>query len=158
MKLVSGLLIGLVVGVLLTGLVGWNIMPGMMLKEVPSPYGVEETVQKIESAALSENWVVASVKPLHQSVKKNGGGDLPPIMLVNLCQPHHAFNSLDVDENKKISVFMPCTISVFQKSDGSTWIGAMNAGLLGSMFGGRVAEVMKQVSTDQQHFIESARN
>ena len=77
-------------------------------------------------------------------------------MLVNLCQPNHAFNILSEDDNKKISVFMPCTISVFQKSDGKTYIGNMNAGLLGSMFGDTVAEVMAEVSVEQQAFIEFA--
>ena len=34
---------------------------------------------------------------------------------------------------------MPCTISVYEKSDGKTYIGSMNAGLLGRVFGGTVA-------------------
>ena len=82
------------------------------------------------------------MKPLHKSVLKYGGGELRPVMLVNLCQPNHAFNILREDGNKIISVFMPCTISVYQKSDGKTSIGTMNAGLLGEIFGGTVADVM----------------
>jgi uncharacterized protein (DUF302 family) len=156
MKFTIGLVIGLVAGIILTGLIGWSIMPGSMLKEYPSPYGVDETVDKIKSKALNSNWVVSGVKPLHESIKKHGGGNTRPVMLVNLCQPNHAFNILEQDENRKVSVFMPCTISVFQKSDGSTWIGAMNAGLMGRMFGGRVAEVMSMVSDEQQRFIEFA--
>ncbi|HGG58317.1 MAG TPA: DUF302 domain-containing protein, partial [Gammaproteobacteria bacterium] len=43
--------------------------------------------------------------------------------------------------------------------DGKTYIGAMNASLLGSMFGGKVAEVMAgAVSDDQQSFIAAAVN
>jgi uncharacterized protein (DUF302 family) len=49
---------------------------------------------------------------------------------------------------------MPCTISVYEKSDGKAYIGSMNAGLLGKMFGGTVAEIMgEKVADDQQAFI-----
>ena len=132
-------------------------MAGMMLHENLSPYGIEETINKIKENAISKGWVIPSVKPLHKSVLKYGGGELRPVMLVNLCQPNHAFNILREDENKIISVFMPCTISVYQKSDGKTYIGTMNAGLLGEIFGGTVADVMGEVAVDQQSFIEFAK-
>ena len=107
--------------------------------------------------AEAHGWVVSSTKKLHKSIKKHGGHVLPPVVLVNLCQPDHAYKILDEDGNKQVSVFMPCTISVYQKDDGSTWIGTMNAGLLGRMFGGTVAEVMGgAVAADQQKFIAFA--
>ena len=149
MKIISGM----VIGVALALAIGWSIMPTMMLHEYQSPYNVQETVDKIKENALSKGWVVAGVKPLHKSIKKNGGGDILPVMLVNLCQANHAYSILQEDENKKVSVFMPCTISVYKKADGKTYVGALNAGLLGKMFGGTVAEVMSVVSLDQQGFI-----
>ena len=157
MKNAVGITFGFVLGAIVTGFVGWTMMPGMMLHENLSPYGIDETVNKIKENATSKGWVVPSVKPLHKSVLKHGGGELRPIMLVNLCQPNHAFNILREDRSKKISVFMPCTISVYQKSDGKTYVGTMNAGLLGEMFGGTVAEVMGEVAVDQQSFIEFAK-
>ena len=49
---------------------------------------------------------------------------------------------------------MPCTISVYQKTDGNIYVGTMNAGLLGKMFGGNVAKVMGgDVASQQQKFI-----
>jgi Uncharacterized conserved protein len=157
MKTVMAMVVGAVVGVVVTAAVGWNVMPGMMLHETASPLSTAETVDKIKENALSKGWVVSDVKPLHESVKKHGGKDLKPVMLVNLCQATHASNILEQDQNKKISVFMPCTISVYEKSDGKAYIGSMNAGLLGTMFGGKVAEVMKDVSAEQQSFIAFAQ-
>ncbi len=158
MKLGS-FIVGLIVGAALLGIVGWKMAPGMMLKEYQSPNSVEQTVEKLKAAALAKGWVVPSIKPLHKSIKKHGGGDLPPVMLVNLCQADHAYNILKDDASKIVSVMMPCTISVYQKGDGKTYIGAMNASLLGSMFGGKVAEVMAgAVSDDQQSFIAAAVN
>ncbi len=149
--------LGTVFGIALLGIVGWNSMPKMMLKETPSAYSVEETVQRISATAKEKGWVVASVKPLSKSIAKHGGGSLPPVMLVNLCQAHHAHKILSNDANKIVSVMMPCTISVYEKEDGKTYIGSMNAGLLGTMFGGEVAEVMSgPVSKEQKQFIASA--
>ncbi len=150
-------IIGAIVGAGLLAAAGWKMMPGMMLKEYQSPYGIEETVKRISDNAINKGWVVADVKPLHKSVIKNGGGELPPVMLVNLCEANHAYNILKDDSNKVVSVMMPCTISVYQKADGKAYIGTMNAGLLGKMFGGVVAEVMgKEVAADQQSFIDFA--
>ena len=114
--------------------------------------------KKIREAAVQKGWVVSSVARLNDSVKKHGGGELPKIRLVNLCQAHHAYKILSEDKNKKVSVMMPCTISVYEKSDGKTYIGTMNAGLLGKMFGGTVAEVMgNTVAKEQQEFIGFAK-
>lgn len=157
MKNIAGMTLGFILGVIVTGIIAWTMMPGMMLHEKLSPYDIEETVDKIKQNAISKGWVVPSVKPLHKSISKHGAGDLPAVMLVNLCQPDHAFNILREDGNKKISVFMPCTISVYEKSDGKTYIATMNAGLLGDMFGGTVAEVMGEVAVDQQSFITFAK-
>ena len=151
---ISSLLIGFVAGVILVSVAGWLMMPGLMLKEYQSPFGVEETVEQISQRAMAEGWVVSGVTPLNNSVKKHGGGDLPPVSLINLCEAHHAFNILKEDENKIVSVMMPCTMSVYQKADGKTYIGTMNAGLLGKMFGGTVAKVMGgEVAEQQEKFI-----
>jgi uncharacterized protein (DUF302 family) len=150
----KSLLIGIVVGIALAGATGWLLTPGLMLREYPSPLGVEETVERIKQNALAEGWVVSSVMPLNDSIKQHGGGELPPVRLVNLCQAQHAFKILSADDNKVVSVMMPCTIGVYQKSDGKTYVGTMNAGLLGRAFGGVVARVMGgDVAEAQQRFI-----
>ena len=154
MKTFWRVIIGVVAGILIVCVAGWIMMPKMMLKEYESPFSVEETVEKIKANAVAEGWVVGSVIPLHQSIKKHGGYDQTPVMLVNLCQADHAHKILQSDDTKIVSVMMPCTISVYQKTDGSTYIGAMNAGLMGKMFGGVVAEVMgDMVAKQQKRFI-----
>jgi uncharacterized protein (DUF302 family) len=153
---ILNILFGLVAGVALLGIAGWQAMPGMMLKEAVSPYDLDKTVATIKENALEAGWVVPSIKPLHKSVKKHGGGDVLPVMLVNLCQAHHASRILNVDNDRMISVMMPCTISVYKKQDGKTYIGYMNAGMMGKVFGGNVADVMSEVSKQQQSFIAFA--
>lgn len=158
MKSLGLFIMGFVVGAAALGVVAYSAAPNMMLKELQSPYGVEESVAKIKEGAEKLNkekgtkWVVPSVKALHKSIKKHGGDDVMPVMLVNLCEPFHASKILVEDDARIVSVMMPCTLSVYEKSDGKTYVGHMNAGLLGRMFGGVVAEVMGEVD-DQQHDI-----
>jgi uncharacterized protein (DUF302 family) len=148
---IANIIIGFIFGIIVTGTTIWQIMPGMMLTERASPFSLDETIEKISSNAQAEGWIVSSIQPLHKSVKKHGGGNLSPVILINLCQANHAYNILKEDNNKVISVMMPCTISVYQKSDGRVYVGTMNAGLLGTMFGGTVAEVMGGAVAAQQH-------
>ncbi|MCK5784887.1 MAG: DUF302 domain-containing protein [Desulfobacterales bacterium] len=150
MKAFGNIIVGMIIGILVVCVAGWVMMPKMMLNEYESPYSVAETVEKIKANALAEGWVVSSVTPLHQSVKKHGNYDLSPVMLINLCQAGHAHKILNDDDTKIVSVMMPCTISVYQKTDGKAYVGAMNAGLMGKMFGGVVAEVMGNVVAKQQ--------
>jgi uncharacterized protein (DUF302 family) len=154
MKTLPSILIGFVVGVAVTGILGWKMAPGLMLKETQSPYNAEKTVEIIQENARSREWVIPSVTPFHKSVKKTTGHDIPPVYLVNICKGDYAYEILKDDSNKIVSVFMPCTISVYEKSDGKAYIGSMNAGLLGKMFGGTVAEIMgNKVAEDQKVFI-----
>ncbi len=150
-------IIGIILGVFATAAIGWVMVPSLMCTETLSPYSVEETAQKIKQSALATGWVVPSISKLQKSIKEHGGGELPPVNLINLCHAEHAFNLLKSDANKYISVMMPCTISVYQKSDGKTYISAMNAGLLGKMFGGEISRIMAgPVAEDQQAFITAA--
>ena len=59
-------------------------------EERPSPVGLDETVARITKAAEAEGWSVQSVIKLEESVKKNGGPEVRPVRLVNLCQASHA--------------------------------------------------------------------
>jgi len=154
--------IGFVVGIIVTGFAVWMMAPGMMLGEIKSPYGPDKTVKMIQKEIKKLNeqegteWVNPKVKPLHKSIKKHGAGDLRPVYLVNLCEPSHAKRILEGDNRKKMSVMMPCTVTVYEKSNGETYIGHMNPGIMGSMFGGVVAEVMGEVAAQQEEFFTFA--
>lgn len=152
----KSLITGFVAGIVIVAALAWFAMPGLMLQEHASPYGVDETVERIRRNAVDQGWVVSGVRRLDESIRKHGGGDLPPVRLINVCQADHAHRILDEGDQRIVSVMMPCTISVYEKG-GETYIGTMNAGLMGRMFGGTVAEVMgRQVAAQQKRFIEFA--
>jgi uncharacterized protein (DUF302 family) len=148
------IVLSFILGVLVTATAGWFSMPSLMLNEYESPFNTDKTVETIAENAKANGWVVPGISKLHKSIKKHGGYDLRPVYLVNLCNAKHAYNILKNDEHKIISTMMPCTISVYEKADGKTYIGTMNAALLGKMFGGDIAQTFGvEVARDQQKFI-----
>ena len=154
MKTFPSIVIGFVAGITVAGVFAGYMAPSLILKETKSLYNAEKTVEVIQANAKSRGWVIPSVTPIHKSIKNHTGHELPPIYLVNICKGEYAYNILKEDQNKIVSVFMPCTISVYEKTDGHAYIGSINAGLLGKMFGGTVAEIMgDKVADDQRVFI-----
>ena len=149
--------LGILIGAVGTGGVLYATASDLMVKEQASPVGVEDTVQRITKVAEADGWKVLGIRKLHESIKKHTGEDVRPVHLVDLCEPHHAKKILEGDETRTVSVFMPCTISVYEKSDGKAYICSTNAQLLGKLFGGTVAEVMGgPVAESQAKFVETA--
>ena len=150
---VLGLLLGLVgAGLLLVGFAA-----DLGIRETASPVGLEETVTRIQAAAVKEGWIVKSVMALDESVRKNGGGEVLPVRVMNICEAKHAGRILREDDARKVSVMMPCRISVYTKSDGKTYIASMNAALVARLFPGVVSNVMGgPVAEAQQRFVDAA--
>lgn len=135
-----------------------GINPRDMILEEVSPYGLDETVKRLTDTAKAEGWVVGAVRPMHKSVKKNGGPDVLPVMLVELCSPQDAGALLLDDASRYSSVMMPCTISVYEKTDGKVYVAHVNAKMIGMLFGGKVGEVMGgPVAAAQEKFLNAVR-
>jgi uncharacterized protein (DUF302 family) len=128
-----------------------------MVDEVQSPVGAAETVERLQRAAEAEGWRVLAVRRLHESVKQHAGIDVLPVHVVEICHPAEAAKILAEDDARRVSVFMPCSISVYEKKDGKAYLASTNAGLLGRLFGGVVADVMGgSVADAQRRFVVAA--
>ena len=132
--------------------------PRMLIEEHQSAFAIDETVERLSDAAKAEGWTVAGVRKLDENIAKNGGPRLRPVRIVELCQPHYAGALLEEDENGRLSAMMPCTISVYEKSDGRAYVAAFNVSLLGPLLGGKAANVFeKSVAPDQEAILRSVR-
>ena len=130
-------------------------MKSMMVEERVSPMGFDETVNKIIANAEANGWVIpqkgkGNPSYLHKSVKKHIGKDVLPVAVIKLCNPNYAHQILSDDDARYVSVMMPCSISVYKKQDGKTYVANLKTARMGSMMGGTVADVMDgPVSGDQ---------
>lgn len=135
------IVIGIVVGIALTVTLMLVAVPKMMLVETPSPYGFAETVKRIETNVEKGGWTISHTFDIQKSLKKHGK-ESNPVTVIKICHPEHAAAVLNDDKAAFASVLMPCSISVYEKSDGKTYVSTMNAGLMGRMFGGTISKVM----------------
>ncbi len=140
---------GFAVGVLLTVVVGWSIMPGMMIVTEESRLNVEDTVALIEKAVVEQGWVVSGTTDMNRSLAKHGVEFEPRVKVVKLCKPEYAQSVLKTDRD--VACLMPCSISVWEGDNGRVYVAKMNTGLMGKMFGGNIAKVMGGQVAEDEH-------
>lgn len=122
--------------------------PMHMLLEVPSPLGFEETLTRIEANAKDQGWKVPKKWKVNfqRNMLKITDVDIGPNQVLKMCEPFAAVELLKQDRYKMLAAMMPCTIAVYQKSDGKTYVAMMNLELMGQMYGGDVATMANELA------------
>lgn len=131
--------------------------PDLMLHEQVSPYDFERTLQTITDHAKTRGWKVPKVYDFQETIRKEGGGDIGKVRVIELCQPKYAGELLKSDEHKVMSVMMPCAIGIYEKSDGKTYVATLNMKLMSKVFGGPVGEMLAQVAEDDAAMLSFLR-
>lgn len=146
-------LTALLIGALLTGFVGYNAAPGMMMLEDESLYGFDETVALFEENVLEAGWSVAGIHDM-QAILDGHGHDVMPIKIYELCSSRYSAEILYLDDERVVSPLMPCRVSIYEKSDGNTYIARMNSTLMAKPFGGVIDEVMQLAAAETEVIID----
>lgn len=150
--------IGFLAGLMFVSIAGYVMMPHMMFNERVSPFGMEETIARIQHniqdnpELKAHGWSLSGLRNPAKAVQADGGNVLP-VMMIEACSTKYSAPILKEDTVRFLSILMPCKISVYKKNDGKVYIGSMNAGLMGKMFGPMVGEVMGKVAKDQAIFL-----
>lgn len=145
---------GFVTALVLAGVGAWQFGGSLMFNETPSPFGLEETVARIQHniQATGNGWSLSGLRNPSRAVQADGGNVLP-VLMVEACSTKYSAPILKDDATRILSILMPCKITVYKKNDGKIYIGTMNAGLMGKLFGPTVAGIMGQVAADQKKFL-----
>jgi uncharacterized protein (DUF302 family) len=154
LKWIGGLIVGLALGVAAALAFAWQMAGGMMFEERVSPFTVEETVARIQHniEAAGNGWSLSGLRYPARPVEAAGGNVLP-VMLIEACSTNYSGPILKDDRVRFLSLLMPCKIGVYKKSDGKTYIGIMNVGLLSRLFGTTTGDIMAHVVKDQESFL-----
>ena len=147
---------GLVAGIVLLGVVMFFIAGSFMFNEIESPFGVEETAARIQrniQGLEDRGWKLSGLRDPSKAVAASGTNVLP-VLLVEACSTKYSAPLLKDDETRALSILMPCTITVYKKDNGKTYVTLMNSGLMGQLFGANVAKIMAEVAKDQAEFVK----
>lgn len=132
-----------------------NITNNDMFIENLSPMDFNTTVEKLLKEIEEKSWGISHIYDLQKTLAENGKKVLPVKVLL-LCHPHHSGRILEKDFERIVSSIMPCRLSVYEKSDGKTYVSRMNSFIVASSFGGIVQEVMTESANHVEEIIEKA--
>jgi uncharacterized protein (DUF302 family) len=122
--------------------------------EHPSKFKFDKTVDLLIAEAERRDWKVPAVHDLQQSLAKSGKA-VRPVKVVEICKPQYSGKMLELNDERIISVMMPCRISVYEKEDGKTYVSLINAGEMASGLPAKIAGVMKEASDETFEIVKS---
>ena len=118
-----------------------------MVVEKVSRSGFDKTVELIISEAERREWKVPAVHDLQLSLAKSGK-NVKPVKVIEICKPQYSGKMLELNDERIMSVMMPCRISVYVKDDGLTYLALIKGDALADGQKPAVAEAMKAASDE----------
>jgi len=142
------------VGMVLMGFIVWFTMPSLMLIEHESNHSYEDTVTLLsETFKQRQGWKVIKVHDYQKATAEFN--PIERISSMNVCNPRSASKILASDADRGVTAFMPLAIGIYEDKKGQVYVSQLNVGLMGMMFGGTIAEVMRSAGNDISEVIES---
>ena len=124
-----------------------------MFFENKSRFGFEETINQLTELVPENEWKIIQMLDLQETMRKNGK-DVLPVKVVEMCKPDYAYQLLSEDSQRIYSNMMPCRVSVYEKSDGITYISRMNSAMFAEQIGGVMQDVMSKAFDDVEKMIK----
>lgn len=115
--------------------------------EQKSRFYFEKTVELLVANAEKRDWKIPAVHDLQLSLSKSGK-TVRPVKVIEICKPAYSGQMLELNDERIMSVLMPCRISVYEKEDGLTYIGLLNTGGIVSGLQENIAVVMKAAADE----------
>jgi uncharacterized protein (DUF302 family) len=120
-------------------------MQPLLVTEVNKPFGT--VVETFRNEVRAAGWTILNTTNM-AGVLSGLGHTVHPVLIFDLCSGRYAAQILSRDEFRFISAFMPCRVSIYQTSDGRTFISRMNTRAFAPMMPRELAEVLVQSSNE----------
>ena len=125
-----------------------------MIIEKVSPWDFEKTVQLLTSEAEKRDWKIPAIHDLQQSLAK-AGKVVNPVKVLEVCKPEFSGKMLEKNDERIVSVMMPCRISIYLKEDGKTYVAMINGAALALQMPLPVRDIMTSASDEVNEIVDS---
>ena len=125
-----------------------------LIIEKISPFNVPVTVEKLITAANQKGWQNPAVHNLQDSLAKSGKKVLP-VKVIEICKPEFSGRMLDQDDGRIVSILMPYRISVYEESDGKTYVALLNMSVMTAGLSSVAAEAIHAAYDEASEIVES---
>jgi len=125
-----------------------------LIIEKVSPFNVSVTVEKLIEAATQKGWQNPAIHNLQQSLAKSGKKVLP-VEVIEICKPEYSGRMLAQDDGRIVSILMPYRISVYEESDGKTYVALLNMSVMTAGLSSIAAEAIHGAYEEASVIVES---
>lgn len=154
LKAFGFIIIGLLLGVIITAIALNLSTHNMMIKEIKSPYDIDKTVNTLVERINSQNgWHVVAIIDQNEAVSKSGGKPIGNFKIIQYCNGKYSSEMLSDDSRKKLGTSMPKSFAVYQKKDGQVYIATANGMIMGKLYGGETEEIIEKVSLEVENIL-----
>jgi len=157
MNITIALILGFILGIVTAIIAVVRTMRSSMVVPEQSSNSFEATCAAIEKVVPGNEGWSFPMESFDMSAKLASKDAMPAnvkrIRLYFMCNPKVA--KTVIGANPKLSAIMPCSWSVYELTDGSTWVSHMNIGMMAKMMGGVVGESMGGVAEDDERFLKA---
>jgi len=122
--------------------------------EQTSKYDFDKTVDLLIKEAELKEWKVPALHDLQQSLAKSGK-TVKPVKVIEICKPVYSGQMLELNDERIMSVMMPCRISVYLKDDGKTYTALVNDAEMSAGMPGKIAKIMKAASDETLEIVKT---
>ncbi len=122
--------------------------------EQVSRYGFDETVSLLTAESERRAWKIPALHDLQQSLAKSGKS-VRPVKVIEICKPEYSGQMLELNDERIMSVMMPCRISVYLKEDGKTYVSLLNGAAMAGGMPAKIASVMKAASDETFEIVKT---
>ena len=122
--------------------------------EQSSKFGFDRTVEILVAESERREWKIPAVHDLQQSLAKSGK-EVKPVKVIEICKPAYSGQMLELNDERIMSVMMPCRISVYLKDDGITYVSLLNGSMMAAGQPATIASVMQAASDETFEIVKS---
>ncbi len=123
-----------------------------LIREYPCRAGSPDSARIIADSARAAGW--QAKKPACVLPKCS---DSSPVVQISLCNLKYAQSLVDDPDSKKTSAIIPCTLAVYTKADGKTYLSRLDTRLLGIILGGSAGRIFaSKIAPEQEEIIRNA--
>jgi len=128
-------------------------MPPLFLEDA-SPKPMVPTIEAFRAEVSAAGWSVLGVTNM-TGILAERGFEVRPVLVFDVCSSRYSGELLAKDETLFVSSMMPCSVSIYQTSEGKVVISRMNSAAMGGMIGGRAGEVVSMSGKDMEEIIKA---
>ncbi|HBC80206.1 MAG TPA: hypothetical protein DEO60_06955 [Bacteroidales bacterium] len=122
--------------------------------EYQSKYNFDKTVDLLIAEAERREWKIPAIHDLQQSLAKSGKS-VNPVKVIEICKPAYSGQMLELNDERIMSVMMPCRISVYIKEDGNTYTALVDGAEMAAGQAVKIANVMKAASDETFEIVKT---